>query len=118
MFLPCRQSWISNCKGYSDGYRIQRIRKAKESNTDELNAYRYDADWIYLEDDNNGGYNIFCSTSADTPLDIQSDGDEPVCREDETAVFVQNIQAGDTAVLPSKRRDSTEHSWISRYPHR
>ena len=89
-------------QSYSDGYRIQRIRKAKESNTDELNAYRYDADWIYLEDDNNGGYNIFCSTSADTPLDIQSDGEEPVCREDETAVFVQNIQAGDTAVLPVK----------------
>lgn len=102
-YVPAVQTELDfKLQSYSDGYRIQRIRKAKESNTDELNAYRYDADWIYLEDDNNGGYNIFCSTSADTPLDIQSDGEEPVCREDETAVFVQNIQAGDTAVLPVK----------------
>lgn len=102
-YVPAVQTELDfKLQSYSDGYRIQRIRKAKESNSDELNAYRYDADWIYLEADNNGGYNIFCSTSADTPLDIQSDGEEPVCREDETAVFVQNIQAGDTAVLPVK----------------
>lgn len=94
-YIPAVQTELDfSLQSYADGYRIQRVRSIDDS--------RYDADWIYLEDDGGGGYNIFCSTSVDNGLNIQTGNEQPVCREDETAVFAGNIQPGDLMALPVK----------------
>lgn len=94
-YIPAVQTELDFVlQSYADGYRIQRVRSTYGT--------RYDANWIYLEDDGHSGYNIFCSTSTDKGLDIQKENEDPVCREDETAVFTGNIQPGNLMALPAK----------------
>lgn len=86
---------------YADGYRIQRIRTAQDKDIDKDNYYTaYGADWIYLEPSKDGGYHVFCSSSAETINIEDTQEDWPVCWQDDTAVYWATVYSGDFVELP------------------
>lgn len=94
---------------FADGYRIQRIRAASDTDIDQDVHYTaYGLDWIYLEPSGDGGYHVYCNSSAqDIGIgDIQNE--VPVCWQDDTAVYWTTIYKGDFAELPF-----TENAWES-----
>ena len=98
---------------YADSYRIQRISLSNNKTFDDTVYAKQDIDWIYLEpSEKKNVYNVFAVTSEDgfteamkKRAEEQSDNkqdnkDIPVCKEDDTAVFVGELKEDGYVELP------------------
>lgn len=94
---------------FADGYRIQRIRAASDIDIDQDVHYTaHGIDWIYLEPSGDGGYNVFCNSSAEDIGIENIQKEAPVCWQDDMAVYWTTIYKGDFVELPF-----TENAWES-----
>nr|WP_288884484.1 type II secretion system protein [uncultured Blautia sp.] len=94
---------------YADGYRIQRVRAASDTDIDKDYYYTaYGIDWIYLEPSDDGGYYVFCSSSAEDISMENTSEEKPVCWQDDTAVYQTTIYKGGFIELPF-----AENAWES-----